>query len=280
MFKELTELFESQVLNEDTKTAIQEAFEAKLNEAREEIRLEEEAKATKKLVSNNKKLYETIKELVGEEFKELKEDVHQAKKDNIKNVKRFETFKEEYKKQLNQAVMETIKTLVEGEINELRVDLKKAAKNDLGMKVMEQFSALYREQFAASDFKELNESLKEANEKLRVLSEQVEASQRKEKISSLLENLTGATREAMEVILENTSTDLLDKKFEEALPIVTDEEGKKEEEETEEDEEKKIEEAVKNGKVVLEGKDEGKDEKSLLTEQEKEALRKLSGITK
>jgi len=225
MSEQYKELLESELLNDDTKKQLQEAFEQKLNEQREEIRNEVESEYAEKFVENKQQLanqlYQTIQESVEQEIAELKEDLEYYKSLDVHYARKLTEFKESYKKEMAAKWKEFLENQVQSGFAELKEDLDRAKENEFGRQVFEAF----REQFQIFESQKeggssLKEELDNTKTELQKIKEENENLKRDQLLESLLSNLSGVKRETMATMLEGVSYDRLESKYEEVLPLI------------------------------------------------------------
>lgn len=237
MTKQFEALLESEVLSEETKAGITEAF----NELKESIRNELEVQYAEKQVKKNKelsqKLYEALEERMKSEVEELREDLQRAKGLEVEYAKKLTEFKRDYRTKLNEAIEKKLKVIVTKEFGELRGDLLEAKKNAIGNQIFESIKHQVAE-YGLSE-KDLNarQKLTETEEKLNKVEKELSEIKRNNLMESLLSNLRGSKREVMRTILENVSIEKLEERYNETVNTLL--ESKEEEDKKAIDENKK-----------------------------------------
>ena len=229
----LQKLLEAEVLSEDTKKELEEAFSSQLVEAVEAAREEASAEVRTELTSQWVKEKDTlieavdtkVTEYVEKEMEELRED-----------IERFRDLEAEYAEKLVEAkasmsgeLKDDLKELVEkidaflemriaNEINELTEDLEEVRKNDFGRRVFEAFANEYMMHYADEDSSE--GQLQEALERIQDLENTLEETEQKRakveravKMDDVLTPLAGRSREVMEAILKNVDTENLEEGY-------------------------------------------------------------------
>lgn len=229
----LQKLLEAEILTEETKKDLEEAFTAARDEAitaaKDEAAADVRADLTEQWVAEKDTLVEAIDTKVGElleqEIEELKED-----------IERFRDLEAEYAEKLVEAkaamadelkadlgdLVEKIDAFLEmrlqAEIEELKEDITVVRKNQFGKKVFEAFVEEFMSEFADEESAETNlretetrladtaEQLKEAESKLSTV-------EREQKLSEVLAPLSGRSREVMEAILRNVDTKNLEEGY-------------------------------------------------------------------
>jgi len=275
----LQKLLEAEILTEDTKSELEEAFKTQLDEAiaaaKDEAAADVRAELTEQWVTEKSTLIEAIDSKVGEfletEVDELKEDIERFRDLEAEYAEKLVEEKaamgDELKSDLGDLV-EKIDSFLEirlaSEIEELREDIDVVRKNEFGRKIFEAFS----EEFVAeySDEESAETSLRETEERLTDTQEQLEEAERKlssmereQKLSEVLAPLTGKSREVMEAILKNVDTKQLEEGYKTFIGRVL--------RETSGDDETAIsEKEEKEDKVLAEGEKEETPEKKTVTE--------------
>ena len=230
----LQKLVESELLNEDTKIELKEAFNTKLAELaesqREEIEAEVKTTLAEKYASDKEALIDAIDtkldEMIEEEIAELKED-----------IERFRDLEAEYARNLIEErktmaltvkddmakVLEALDAYVEmrlaSEIEELRESIEDVRKEEHGRRVLEVIGEEYRRMFTdegdlEQELAELREQREQVQSQLREAQERIKGIERDQKMEEVLESLNGHAREVMEAILQNVPTERLDEAYE------------------------------------------------------------------
>jgi hypothetical protein len=304
----LQKLLEAEVLSEETKVELEEAFKMQLNEAiaaaKEEAAADVRADLTEQWVKEKDTLIEAIDSKVGEflenELEELKED-----------VERFRDLEAEFAEKLVEAkaamadelkgdladLVEKIDSFLEirlaAEIEELREDIDVVRQNEFGRRIFEAFADEFTKSYADEESAEV--SLRETEERLAdVENALVEAErklaemERKDKMSKILSPLSGRSREVMEAILKNVDTNNLEEAYKVFLGRVL-RETSGDAANSEKEGKVLAEGEVKKQKPVTEGVAVTGDNQDVLTENENRVkqqdadklahLRKLAGIS-
>lgn len=229
----LQKLLEAEVLSEETKTELEEAFQTQLDEAIETAKAnaaaDVRAELTEQWVTERDNLIEAVDMKVGEyltqEVEELKED-----------IERFRDLEAEYAEKLVEAkasmsgeVQDDLEELVEkidaflemrltAEFQELREDIEVVRQNDFGRRIFEavqnEFAANYADEESAEvSLRETEERLEEATEALAEAERRLADMERSDKMASVLSPLSGKQREVMEAILRNVATENLEEGY-------------------------------------------------------------------
>ncbi len=229
----LQKLLEADVLSEDTKTELQEAFTQHLSEAVEAAKAEASADVTAQLteqwVNERDALIEAVDNKVGDfldaELEELKGDID-----------RFRDLEAEYAEKIVEArasmadelkgdlasLVEQLDAFLEirlaAELDELMEDIEEVKKNDFGRQVFEAFVKEYTANFADDDstegtLRETEQRLADTTEQLEEAAGRIAELERKEKLDEVLAPLAGKQREMMEIILRNVNTNSLEEGY-------------------------------------------------------------------
>lgn len=229
----LQKLLESDLLTEDTKSELTEAFNKKFQELAEEQRseIETEVKSSlaEKYAADKEALIDALDtkldEKVEEEIAELKED-----------IERFRDLEAEYaqklveaRKEMSDTVKDDMKNVLEAldayvemrlaaEVEELRESIEEVRKEEHGRNVLKVIGEEYRRMFTDEDnvqdeLVERQRELEAATNQLREAQERLQDIERDQKMEEVLESLHGHAREVMEAILVNVPTNKLDEAY-------------------------------------------------------------------
>ena len=225
----LQKLFEADVLKEETKNELTEAFKTHLEEATKAAREEEAANVrvelTEQWIAERDALIEAIDSKVEmyleSEMEELKSDIESFRDLEAEKaeelVKAKEALSEEFKGELAQLV-EKLNSFLEirlaAEMEELKEDIQTARQNSFGRAVFEAFVKEYTDNYAdeesaAGSLRETQERNKELESTLTETEAKLYELERKLKLDEVLSPLDGRPREVMAAILENVATDQL-----------------------------------------------------------------------
>jgi len=310
----LQKLFEANVLSEETKKELSEAFETKMGEAVEVAKKEAAAdvrtELTEQWVQERNALIEAIDTKVGEfldeELNELKDDIDRFRDLEADYAEKLVEAKASMSNELKGDFAELVERIdafleicLQAEMEELKEDIESAKRNDFGRRVFEGIVEEYRHNFADDD--SLEGTLRETEERLSDTQKSLEDSERKlaklarkDKLNEVLSPLDGRPREVMEAILGSVSTEQLEDGYKTFITRVLREVN----EETSEKEDNKVlaEDASKEGKkkelsksdgIIVKGDNEEvlKEEKKAdetqhkLTEETRIRLQKLAGLS-
>lgn len=229
----LAKLLSSELLNEETKTEIseawQEAVDAKVAELREEVALEVRAELAEQFVAAREALVEKVEAFVAEqlttELADLKDD-----------IERFRDLEAEYaiklveeKQRLAEEVETEIDTLVDKidaflevrlveEIEEFKEDIEVVKQNDFGRRVFEAFvteySTKYVDEASVQSRLAITESkLVDATKRMQEVETEKAQLIREQKLAQVLAPLSGSKREQMAYVLQNVETQKLEEAY-------------------------------------------------------------------
>lgn len=313
----LKKLLSAEVLTEETKQELEQAFATQLQEAIEGAREEAVASVTAELneqwITERETLIEAIDEQVSsvlkEQMDELKEDIERFRDLEAEYAVRIVEAKEEMAEQLKSDIDVLIEKLdkfleirLSAEIEELREDVQAVRKNEFGKTVFEAFVAEFKKHYTADDslegrLAETNQRLEDALTALEESEMQIAKMERATKMREVLTPLSGRQREVMEAILKNVDTPMLEEAYgvyvNKVVKETSDKKDVKEELSASEKETKKVlaegekKDGIKGVKVsgdnteVLnenEKLDEEQHVKSSISDDEKARVRRLAGL--
>lgn len=312
----LQKLLEAEVLTEETKSELQEAFAQHLNEAvesaKEEASADVRAELTEQWVNERDALIEAVDNKVGDfldaELEELKSDIERFRDLEAEHAEKLVEAKasmaDELKGDLAQLVEQLdafLEIRLTAELDELMEDLEEVKKNDFGRQVFEAFAKEYTANFADDDsvegtLRETEQRLADTTEQLEEAAARIAELERNDKMASVLEPLDGKAREMMEIILKNVATEQLEEGYKTFIGRVlkeSEEAGAEKEDEvlaesaSEDGEEEDISEnavlATGDDEDVLKENEEQEAESGSvqeLSESTKTQIQKLAGIIK
>lgn len=237
--EQLKVILESEILNDESKKQIQEAFEAMKESAIEEASKELEVKYAMKFEERSEavtaELVSAVAAMVEDEIKELKEDVEKYRHLEVEYATKLQDFKDEYQVKLAESVNNTVTSIVSEELTELREDLEESRKHHMGQRIFEAFKKEYEQFGVEEETKEviagLEAKLQESATKLEESNAQIETLKRDSIMEGLLSNLTGSKRAVMATVLEGVETAKLEDRYNEAIKqVLSESEAPKEEE--------------------------------------------------
>lgn len=232
----LKKLTESEVLNEETKDAIKEAFDAKIKEIKEAAETEVRVQLTEQFEDEKAKLVEALdtktEEFLSEEMKELKEDIENFRDLEAEYAERLIEEKEQMAKTLQSDMEELIDNLdkfvtecLEEEFTEFENDIEEVKKLNFGKEIFESIASHYEKNFLNEDatalkLKEAEEKLAATEQKLTEATKTLSVTTRTQKMNEVLSDLSGRPREVMEAILKSFPTEKLDEAYNKYIPRV------------------------------------------------------------
>lgn len=208
----LKELFESSLLNEETKTVLQEAWAAAEEGIRTEVEAEYATKLKESAASIQAQAIEMVNEAIAEEMTEVAEELAEARSLEVDYAQRLQTFKESYAEKTQETIAALVEETVAAEMEELKEGIELARKNEFVMSMFESFREVYEENFGSSD-RNLRSELEESQKELAELK-------REKVLNGLLESISGEKREIAMTILESVPTEKLEAKFEYLRPAL------------------------------------------------------------
>jgi hypothetical protein len=241
----LQQLVENELLNEETKSQLEEALTRKKEEMSQQIReqVEEEVRTelAEKYAKDKEELIEAadtaITKALESELEELREDVERFRDLDVEYAQKIT----EHKEQMAERVKEDMAKLLEGldayvdqrlgaELEEFSESIDEVRKENYGRRILETLGEEYRKMFTDEDNLEeelanRERQISEANEQLRSVQEQLRSYEREQKMEEVLESLTGHKREVMAAILEGVPTDKLDEGYRRYIGRVLNEES-------------------------------------------------------
>jgi hypothetical protein len=260
----LQKLLEADVLSEDTKKDLEDAFQTKLDEAieaaKETAADDVRAELTEQWVSERNDLVEAVdakvNDFLAREVEELKEDIERFRDLEAEYAEKLVEAKAAMSDELKNDLIELVEKVdaflemrLAAEIEELREDLDEQRKYDFGRRVFEAFAEEFMVNY--SDEESAEATLRETQERLRETEEALEESEAKyaevERViamENVLSPLVGRQREVMEAILRTVPTEQLEEGYKTFIGRVI----------------RESEDSEKEGKVLAEGKEEKCDD--------------------
>ena len=229
----LQKLVESELLTEDTKTELKEAFATKLKELeesqREEIETEVKTALAEKYAADKEALIDAIDtkldERIEDEIAELREDIERFRDLEAEYAQKLveerkvmaETVKDDMAKVL-EALDAYVEMRLASEIEELRESIEDVLKEEHGRQVLKTIGESYRRMFTdegdlEQELAELREEREKVQAELREAQDRIKGVEREQKMEEVLESLNGHAREVMEAILLNVPTEKLDEAY-------------------------------------------------------------------
>ena len=243
MDKILQKLFESNVLNVETKKLIEsqfaESLSSLLQEERQKIEDEVRIEMTEQLRKDRELLTEALdlklESIVEAEYAELREDIESFRDLEVEYAERLIEERAELRDEAKESVLELVEKLdmflemrMDEEFEELRDDLHEAKRNNFGKKMFEAFKQEFAsivnedERNASDELEIMREQLEDMKAELQVARNNVLKEERKAKMASLLSNLedNSNAKAKMQELLKNIPTSKLDESYSRYLPHV------------------------------------------------------------
>jgi len=229
----LNKLLAADILSEDSKKELEEAFQIQLNEVIETTKAETAEQVrldlSEQWVTDKEQLIEAIDAKVNEyliaEVQELKNDISSFRDLKAEYAVKLTEAKESMGIQLEADMLQMVDRLdgflemrLRSEFKALKTDLQESKKLDFGRKVFEAFLPEYRKYFvdASATERELHEAkikIDKMTKKYQNVKGEKDSLFRKVKLESVLQPLTGRQRDIMETILSSIATDKLDEAY-------------------------------------------------------------------
>jgi len=225
--KKLKDLFESSVLNEESKAMVQEAFDAAVSTELDSLREAEELKFAEKLSEARDQfateMVSIIREAVDAEIVDLKEEIVNSRTLEETYAEKLVAFKEKFYESASSKMDAAIEEKVKAEMDELRDSIDEARKNEMGRKIFESFKAEILEQGMVdeSDLK----SVQGIKNQMAEQEKTIDSLKRDLKLKEILESVTEAKKGVVSTMLEDTDTDNLESKFEKIMESMSNSDG-------------------------------------------------------
>jgi len=280
----LQQLVENELLTEDTKTALTEAINKQIEEAKEAAIVEAKAEVEATVRVELQEQYQADKEALvealdtkaeeylKEELGELKDDIDGFRDLEVEYAEKLEEAKEELSQVLKGDLEELVETIdsfldmrLAEEVNELKEDIDTVKRLKFGSEIFEAFEAMFSKKFV--DENGLEESRKEMETKLEETTKELEESaqaladvQREKKLDEVLSSLHGRSRDVMEAVLKNVQTEKLEEAYEHYIPKVLHENAVEDGDKVESEKETSDDEVLAEGEEATETETEEKSE--------------------
>lgn len=239
--KDLKSLFESSMLNDETKAVLKEAWDASIahKEAKLEVAYASKLEESTSAIQDN--IFSMIEEAVADELAAVADELTEARNLEVKYANKLEDFKTQYDVKIQEQVQELVDTAVKTELDEMKEEIAIAKKHQFALDMFESYKTMFDQTFGGENL-EAQAELTEARQELATLK-------RQNKLNELLESISGSKRQVALTILEGVSTEKLEEHFDNIRPILLAEAEESKEEPVTEGEEKP------EGNVVLEGEE-------------------------
>lgn len=229
----LQKLLEAEVLTEETRDKLQDAFGTMLEEAKnaakEEAAADVRAELTEQYVKQKEALVEALDTKVGEfleaELTEMKEDIARFRDLEAEKAEELVEAKAQMADELKgdlSKLIEQIDTFLElrlaSEMDELREDLEEVRKNDFGRRafegVVEEYIANFADDSTAeATLRETRTRLEDTQVALAESEKKLADMERDSKMAAVLTPLQGRQHDVMEAILANVDTNQLEEAY-------------------------------------------------------------------
>lgn len=229
----LKKLLDAEVLTEETKQELEAALAKHITEQVETVKSQATATIRAEIkdeyVRDRDTLIEAIdskvNEFLAKEIRELKEDIESFRDLEAEYAEKLVEAKRnmasELKTDLSQLVDQLDKFLemrLMSEMAEFRSDLEKVRENKFGRKVFEAMVAEFKEHFiddstTAGKLNETEQRLSDTLETLAATEKKLSTMIRQQKMTQVLQPLSGRQKEVMEAILKSVSTEKLEEGY-------------------------------------------------------------------
>lgn len=301
----LEKMLSSEILTEDTRNELMEAFKQEIEKAKAEAIAEAEAQAkvdfATRYAEDKEALVEAldtkITALLQEEIEELKEDIERFRDLEAEHATKLVEAKEQMSLQLQADMIELTKTLdtfiaeqLKAEFQELKEDIEEVRKIEFARKLYESIEETFKDQFfneseLAVKLKQKEAALNEKAKKLQESENTLKNLVREKEMNNVLSALHGRPREIMEAILKGVATDKLNEAYDTYIGRVLQESTTIEDKSEKESKvlaEETSTKTVINEEVIVTGDTaehvNGNEGTNTLSEAEKIRLRKSAGL--
>lgn len=230
----LKQLLASDVLSEETKTALSEQFKASVDAylAEERAKLEHSItlQLTEEFVKARESLTEAVNakvdEIIKAEYDELKEDINKFRDLEVEYAEKLVEEKEALAAKVSEELDQLVDKLdayldytLKGELDELKEDIEQVKKLEFGRHIFEamenEFKKHRNTDLAAQEreLAEAKDALADASKLIDKMKKERLAEERATKMDELLSPLSGNAREQMKIILSNIATEKLDEAY-------------------------------------------------------------------
>ena len=229
----LEKMFSSELLSEESKKELVDAFKAEVEKAAAEAKelaiAEAKVDFAKQFAEDKEALVEALDTklttLLSAEIQELKEDIERFRDLEAEFATRLVEEKEKMGLQLKADMAQLVETLdgflekaLTEEIEELKESIEEVKKIEFAKNLFESIEETFRKKFfdESAVAKQLAESVAEVEakaEKLAEVESKLAGLAREKELSRVLEPLHGRPREIMEAVLKSYSTEKLDEAY-------------------------------------------------------------------
>lgn len=230
----LKQLLASDVLSEETRTALSEQFKTSVDAflAEERTKLEKEItlQLTEEFVTAREALTEAINakvdEVVAAEFDELKEDINKFRDLEVEYAEKLVEEKEALAAKVSEELDQLVDKLdayldytLKGELDELKEDIDQVKKLEFGRRIYEAMESEFKTHRTADmgqaerELAEAKDALADASKLIDKMKKERLAEERTTKMDELLSPLSGNAHAQMKIILSNIATEKLDEAY-------------------------------------------------------------------
>jgi hypothetical protein len=258
--KELLEAFNTQK-DEAIKAAVTEA----VKEAEENVRVELSEKYAEDKALMVEAIDTQVQQLLAEELGELKDDIDNFRDLEVEYNKNLVEARQELSQVLKGDMEELVEALdvfldqvIEEQFEELKEDIADVREIQFGAEVFEAFAGMFSRRFISENG--LQNEIDEREQRLADLEEQLEQTERKlnettrdKKMTEILSSLHGKHKDVMEALLRTTPTEKLEEAYERYIPKILHESASEVESEKETAKAQVLAEGAGDKKTITEG---------------------------
>ncbi|WGH49908.1 hypothetical protein [Alishewanella phage vB_AspM_Slickus01] len=216
MKEDLKQLFESVVLNEESKTVLKEAFNQAIAEKTVELQESFDKKMADEVKQLSESAQEMVEEAVADHLEQFADEIAHARTLEVQYASKLEMFKESYAEKTEELVDSLVNESVAKEIDELKESIEEAKKIKFALDIFESYKQTFEKLFGGEETASALDELKEAKQELDTIKKTA-------KIASLVESLQGSKKKIATSILEGVDLDKIEEKFESIRPLLVSE---------------------------------------------------------
>jgi hypothetical protein len=230
----LKQLLASDVLSEETRTALSEQFktsvDAFLAEERSKLEKEITLQLTEEFVTAREALTEAVNakvdQVVAAEFDELKEDINKFRDLEVEYAEKLVEEKEALAAKVSEELDQLVDKLdayldytLKGELDELKEDIDQVKKLEFGRHIFEAMENEFKKHrntdlaVQERELAEAKDALADASKLIDKMKKERLAEERATKMDELLSPLSGNAHAQMKIILSNIATEKLDEAY-------------------------------------------------------------------
>lgn len=236
----LSKLLASELLTDETRAELKEAFENHLkqveDDARKDIEVQVRAELIEKYHADFEKLVEAVdtktEDILRRELEELNEDIEKFRDLEVETAEKLVEARHEMASNVKEDMAQLIETLdtflesrLEVEFVELKESIDEVKKINFGKKLFEAYAQEFQTEFfndnaIKTELESVKSSVAASTAELTEAKKELTEMRRAKKMTDLLESLSGRPKEVMEAILKNTPMDKLDETYATFIPRV------------------------------------------------------------